>query len=240
MSEKRKHAPSLQIIAIGLLLLLFMLIILSISAHLKRDSGEIEVLSQRGVTVVIDAGHGGEDGGTSSESGVLEKELNLTLAKKLEALFSAAGINVVMTRNDDKLLYDPSDDYMGRKKILDMQKRVSIVSECENPVFVSIHMNAFPEEKYSGLQVYYSLNDPKSERIADRVQNTVHSLLQEKNDRKIKKGRDIFLLDRISAPAILIECGFLSNRAEAEMLSDNEYQDMLAFCIFLAVSSEIQ
>ncbi len=145
-----------------------------------------------------------------------------------------------MTRSEDKLLYDPLSDYKGRKKILDAKERIRIVNECENPVFVSIHMNAFPESKYRGLQVYYSKNDPFSADLAEAVQSSVHELIQKDNGRKTKAARDIFLLDRISSPAILIECGFLSNPEEATLLSEEEYQNLLSFVIFYSILSEIQ
>jgi N-acetylmuramoyl-L-alanine amidase len=191
-------------------------------------------------TVIIDAGHGGEDGGTSGENGVLEKELNLDLAKRVNELFKAAGINTVMTRDEDRLLYDPLSDYKGRKKILDMQERLRIASKHDNAIFISIHMNSFPEKKYSGLQVYYSNNNTDSERIANAVQKTTAFYLTPANDRKIKIGKDIYLLDRLHIPALLIECGFLSNPEECARLSTEEYRNELAFWIFYAVIAEIQ
>lgn len=206
----------------------------------KYNGRDVATLYDIGYTVVIDAGHGGEDGGTSSASGVLEKELNLIFSKKLETLFKAAGVNTVMTRSEDKLLYDPLSDYKGRKKILDAKERIRIVNECENPIFVSIHMNAFPESRYKGLQVYYSKNDPFSEELAKSVQRDVCYLMQNDNDRKIKAARDIFLLDRLSVPAILIECGFLSNPDEAALLANEEYQNILSFIIFYSILSKIQ
>jgi len=240
VSGKKTISISLQLIAIGLLIAILMIGLISISRKSHKQKINMHTSYKSKITVVIDAGHGGEDGGASDKSGILEKDLNLSVAKKLEELFSSAGIPTIMTRTEDKLLYDPNDDYKGRKKILDMHERVRIVSECENPVFISIHMNSFPEEQYSGLQVYYSSNDPISKELAEKVQSNVRSLLQKENERKIKCGKDIFLLDRISAPAILIECGFLSNAKEAAMLSDKSYQSHLAFCIFYAVVNEIQ
>lgn len=240
MPKTKNISSSLQILFIGISIILLMLIIFLISFFMQKKSPEIQTYVKNDVTVVIDAGHGGEDGGASDKLGNLEKDLNLAMAKKLEELFASAGIKTLMTRSEDKLLYDPNTDYHGRKKILDMRERVKIVNECDNPILISIHMNAFPEDEYRGLQVYYSVNDPTSEKIAEGVQTTVHSLIQKENKRKIKQGKDIFLLDRINVPAILVECGFLSNPDEAALLNDEEYQDMLVFCIFHAVISEIQ
>ena len=240
MSHNKKISAPLQIFLTGISIVLLLVGLLWISKLVSHEDKKIHTSSNSDITVIIDAGHGGEDGGASSADGILEKDLNLSLSPKLYEIFSSAGISTVMTRNEDKLLYDTSEEYQGRKKILDMRERVKIVSDCENPVFISIHMNSFPEEKYSGLQVYFSSNDPRSETLARGVQNTVHNILQKENKRKIKCGKDIFLLDRISDPAILIECGFLSNPTDAALLSDTEYQNELAVCIFLSVMREIQ
>ena len=121
-------------------------------------------------TVVLDAGHGGEDGGAVSASGVFEKDLNLSIAKKLEKLLTSCGISVVMTRTEDVLLYDKTVDYHGRKKALDLAARRKITEETENAIFVSIHMNAFPASQYSGLQVWYSPNNSHSKILAQSVQ----------------------------------------------------------------------
>ena len=192
-------------------------------------------------TIIIDAGHGGEDGGTVGKDGTLEKELNLSISEKLRDLFCAAGYNVVMTREDDTLLYDKNADYKGRKKELDLAKRVEIANSCENAVFISIHMNSFPDPKYSGLQVYYSKNNTDSTEIAANVQAMIHDNLQRNNNRQTKPaGQNIFVLDRIRIPAVLIECGFLSNAEECYMLTQDEYQKKLSLTIFLAVSKYIE
>lgn len=231
----------MEIVIVGIMILAGILLLMLISSLLNRDTDRaVSAVYDAGYTLVIDAGHGGEDGGTSSADGTKEKDLNLIFSKKLEELFKSAGVRTTMTRSEDKLLYDPLSDYKGRKKILDAKERIRIVNECENPVFVSIHMNAFPESKYRGLQVYYSKNDPFSADLAEAVQSSVHELIQKDNGRKTKAARDIFLLDRISSPAILIECGFLSNPEEATLLSEEEYQNLLSFVIFYSILSEIQ
>lgn len=220
------------ICTIGLLLL---------SSYVNRKQpNPIDVWKEKGVTVILDAGHGGEDGGASGKNGVLEKDLNLDLTKRICDLLDSAGINTVMTRTDDRLLYDPLSDYKGRKKILDMQERLKIANGSEDAIFVSVHMNSFPQEKYSGLQVYYSKNNADSVDLARSVQQNVSTYLQPDNQREIKPGNDIFLLDRLSSPAILIECGFLSNEEECNLLSTEEYRDKLAFYIFYSIISEIQ
>ena len=190
--------------------------------------------------VIIDAGHGGEDGGTVGVNGVCEKDLNLKIAKKLDIMLKSAGIRTVMTRTTDILLYNRNEDYEGRKKMLDMAERLKISQSYENAIFISIHMNAFPVAKYSGLQVYYSPNDPLSKKLAERIQvMTKYSLMQE-NTRKIKSSDGkIFLLDRMNIPSVLVECGFLSNPAECERLCDEAYQNELAAVICCAIFEHI-
>ena len=188
-------------------------------------------------TIVLDAGHGGEDGGAVSATGICEKNINLAIAKKLEALLSGCGVSVVMTRNDDTLLYDKTVDYHGRKKSLDLAARREIAEKTENAIFVSIHLNAFPSAKYSGLQVWYSPNSSHSLTLAQSVQALTAQQLQPQNDRRVKSATSsIYLLHHLNCPAILVECGFLSNPTEAELLASEEYQNRLAFLLFLALT----
>jgi N-acetylmuramoyl-L-alanine amidase len=191
--------------------------------------------------VIIDAGHGGEDGGTVGVNRAYEKDINLSIAKKLDTFLRAAGIRTVMTRTEDILLYDRNTNYEGRKKVLDLAARLKISEEYENAIFVSIHMNAFPEAKYKGLQVYYSPNDPLSENLAQRIQVMTKEALMQENNRKIKSsGGKIFLLDRMKTPSVLIECGFLSNPEECERLCDEAYQNELATVISCAILDHIK
>lgn len=192
------------------------------------------------ITVIIDPGHGGEDGGAVGVNGVLEKDLNLSIAKIICDTLRADGVNAVMTREDDTLLYDKNSDYHGKKKIQDLATRRKIAEKYENVLFISIHMNAFPEGKYSGLQVYYSKNDASSQTLAESIQNTVKEKLTPSNNRSPKAaGDNIYLLDRLSCPAILVECGFLSNPDECQRLSDGNYQKQLSLCISASVMEYI-
>ena len=185
-------------------------------------------------TIVIDAGHGGEDGGASLYGGAPEKELNLQISNNLRDMLMLLGFKVVMTRTDDTLLYDKNSDYHGHKKSMDLANRLKIARETENAVLISIHMNAFPETKYSGLQVYYSKNEANSQNLALLVQELNKSLLSPENERKIKQaGSNIYLLDRFEGTAILIECGFLSNDSERGLLNTEEYRQKLA-AVFLS------
>ena len=195
--------------------------------------------------VVIDAGHGGEDGGASSAAGLVEKEVNLAVAFALRDLFEAAGVPVVMTRTEDILLYDRNVNFQGRKKALDLAARRLVAERTAAEVaeegggtclFISIHMNAFPQPQYSGMQVWYGAGHPLSAEVAESIQAASAAIMPE-NHRRIKEaGSNIYLLDRIQTPAVLVECGFLSNPAEAERLSKEAYRYAVASVIFGAIA----
>lgn len=189
---------------------------------------DVSTSSPTYTTVIIDAGHGGEDGGASSKSGLIEKNINLELAFILKEKLEAEGISVVLTRDTDTLLYDRNVDYNGRKKVLDMEARMEIVESTPNCIFVSLHMNTYTSPKYSGLQVWYSDNNPDSQILANTIQEGVKQALQPENNRKTKSaGTSIYLLNKSFCPAVLIECGFLSNVAEAKLFEDIEYKTSL-------------
>ena len=148
-------------------------------------------------------------------------------------IFSAAGYNVIQTRSEDVLLYDRNADYKGRKKILDMAARLDIAEKNDAAIFISIHMNSFPQSIYRGLQVYYSPNHPLSKVGAEAIQQKVKDGLQAQNNREVKpSGGKIYLLDRLTVPAVLVECGFLSNPDEEALLISPIYQQKLADAIF--------
>lgn len=239
---RRKHFSSLAFAFLPAFILLCGLFILISVTFCKEATPNTatDATSVDDPILIIDAGHGGEDGGTIGKNGVYEKDLNLQISQKLNEIAISCGYKTVMTRSEDILLYDRNVDYNGRKKALDLLARVKITQEYDNAIFVSIHMNAFPDSKYSGLQVYYSKNCEKSKEIAESIQNATREHLQPSNNRMIKAAdSSIFVLDRITHPAVLIECGFLSNEEECSLLSSEEYQQKLALAIFSAVSKYI-
>ena len=188
------------------------------------------------VCIVIDAGHGGEDGGAVGVDGLLEKTVNLQIAEMLRDQLTVAGIENVMTREDDRLLYDRTVDYRGRKKMLDLRARLNIVEDTPEAVLVSIHLNAFSEAEYSGLQVYYSPHHEGSLRLAELIQDAARTQLQPENTRKIKAADSgIYLLNRSTRPAVLVECGFLSNPDECAKLGDTGYIGELSTVLFGAI-----
>ena len=187
------------------------------------------------VQLIIDPGHGGEDGGANVGE-VMEKELNLQVSECLYDICTVFGYSARMTRTDDRLLYDYYDDltdYTGKKKTYDLKNRLRIAEENEAELFVGIHMNKFPEEKYRGLQVYYSPNNQGSETAARLVQSYAKKYTDPTNTREIKaSGDSIYILKRIEMPAILVECGFISNPDERAALLTPKYRARLAAVIF--------
>lgn len=181
--------------------------------------------------IIIDAGHGGADSGAVGVNGMLEKDINLKLATFLSREFESAGYKVVMTRTEDVMLVD-ADGVHSTKKSSDLTARAKIAGDGD--IFISIHMNKFSEEKYKGAQVYYSVNDPASARLAEMLQRGIAESLQTDNKRAIKSGDGLYLLDRVRCPAVIVECGFLSNWEEAARLTDEEYLKQMAFEIFSA------
>lgn len=186
--------------------------------------------------IIIDPGHGGRDGGAVSVTGTPEKELNLSVSETLEAIMTALGYRVTMTRNTDTEL---TSDRGGSRKMQDLLGRLEISEKNPGVPLVSIHMNKFGKEKYSGLQVYYSGNTAESKELADNVQSAVRRLIQPENTRKTKRATSsIFLLDRIRSPGILIECGFISNQTEAALLETSGYRRTLCIAIASALAEQ--
>ncbi len=194
-------------------------------------------------TIILDAGHGGEDGGTIGTvdgKEIYEKDLNLTITLMLRDLLEAEGFDVVLTRETDTLLYDRNTEYKGRKKALDLAARLAIGQNTPDALFVSIHMNAFPQKKYKGLQVYYSPNHPMSATLAQTIQSKTAESLQPDNTRAIKRAdSNIYLLHHIKCPAVLVECGFLSNEEECRALCQKEYQQQIADLLFSCIKKTL-
>lgn len=179
-------------------------------------------------TVILDAGHGGEDPGAVA-NGLNEKELNLSIATKVAIFLKLSGCNVVLTRSDDRLLYNSGEE--NRKKYYDLYNRLQFAEGYSDAIFVSIHMNKFPMESCKGLQTFYSVNDPRSTALAEALQNA-STLVTPGNRRTIKSdNKTIFLLKNLQMPAVIVECGFLSNTEDAQNLADAEYQNKLAFAL---------
>lgn len=184
--------------------------------------------------LLIDPGHGGEDGGATGIDGVSEKTLNLSIATNLHDILSVCGISVKMTREDDVSIHDEGCSGIRQIKVSDMNNRLKLYDAAD--ATVSIHQNHFSVAKYHGAQVFYSAAHPLSSSLATSVRERILSLVQPNNTRELKKATDsIFLLHRTTKPAILVECGFLSNPQECEQLQESSYQQQMAFAIAVGV-----
>lgn len=181
--------------------------------------------------VIIDAGHGGFDGGAVAFDGTCEKDINLEIAKKLEKMLRFYGFSTVMTRTTDAAINDTGDRIRSQKKS-DMYNRLSFMEENPDALFISIHLNKYTTSAASGAQTFYSDNFPESKVLAEEIQKSISSLLEPYNKRTVKKGTSsAFLLYNAKTPAVIVECGFLSNHQDLEKLKDEEYQSKMAFAI---------
>ena len=180
--------------------------------------------------ILIDPGHGGQDGGASTVDGAHEDDINLAVSGMLYDMLTVCGYPVRMTRTEDTSIQH-TDDPSGRSwKTNDMYNRLEMYDAAA--LTVSIHQNHFSQSKYSGTQLFYSPNTPQSRDIADCIRQTVVSFLQPENKRELKAAGDsIFLLSRTTRPAVIVECGFLSNPAEAAQMQDAVYQQQMAFSV---------
>ena len=209
-------------------------LVLSAFFNYWTNNKKVNVESSPFPTIVIDAGHGGIDGGAVAKDGTKEKDLNLSLAFVLSDMLKSSGFDVILTRENDEIL--TLENATGTRKMQDLNKRLSIVNETDDCILVSLHMNKFTQEKYSGVQVFYSPNNGSSLALADLIQKNVKTYIQNNNERTTKKaGSNIYLLDKTNAVAVLVECGFLSNPNECELLKNEGYQRQLASVICMSV-----
>lgn len=210
----------------------------------KNEKSTVTSVGDDTLTFVIDAGHGGEDAGAIANDGTLEKDLNFEIATLVACILELNGNDVKMTRDSDTLLYDyygDLKDYTGQKKVYDLKNRVKFTAEFENPIYVGIHMNKFSIEKYKGLQVYYSANDQGSVGIANKIKDNTRLYLQPYNKREVKKANSsIYILNNIDCPAVLVECGFLSNEDDLNNLKNGDYQMKLSLVLFCSLLESVQ
>lgn len=196
----------------------------------KNAEGVQVLASVRGAeeTLVIDAGHGGEDGGAVSLSGVPESGINLSIALKLDQLLGLYGTPATLLRSEDISLHDKSADTLRKKKVSDLHNRAAAVEAAENATLISIHQNIYTGAKYHGAQVFYS-NEELSLPFARQTQELLRLALDPENGRVPAKIPDtVYLMNHITCRAILVECGFLSNPAEEQLLLTGEYQTKIA------------
>ena len=187
----------------------------------------VSAVQETAPVIVIDAGHGGEDGGAISVSGIRESGINLAISLRLNDMLRFLGAQTRMIRTEDVSVYTEGNT-VAAKKVSDIKNRVAFVQDTPNAVLISIHQNYFTEEQYRGAQVFYASG---SEDLAQALQAALIAQVDPRNHRACKPARDIYLMEHVSCPAALIECGFLSNYAEEQLLRDETYQKKLAAAI---------
>lgn len=220
----------------GILVYLTVIGCVLLTAHL--GSRAVTVIAEhtpipREHCIVIDPGHGGEDGGATSCTGRLESTYNLEIALRLDDLFHLLGYDTKMIRKTDTSIYVKGET-IAQKKLSDLKERVRIVGETENALFLSIHQNQFSDPQYSGAQVFFA-QTPGSEALAKQMQTALVSALNPGSRRKSKPSKGIYVMERVQCPGVLVECGFLSNPAEEGKLRDADYQQKL--CCVIAASA---
>ncbi len=198
----------------------------------SADAAEAAAVVSPKQVIVLDAGHGGLDSGCVAVNGTYEKDVNLDIVKDLGALLTLNGYDVVYTRTEDISIYDDGVEGVRNQKVSDMENRLEIVQSYPDSVFISVHQNQFTQSEYFGGQMFYTTNNSANFRLA-RTMQELFSQIQPGNDREIKLiDNGLYLFKNTKQPALLIECGFLSNPNDAANLSDPQYRKKVAFTIF--------
>ncbi|MEG1778760.1 MAG: N-acetylmuramoyl-L-alanine amidase CwlD [Oscillospiraceae bacterium] len=186
--------------------------------------------------IIIDPGHGGFDGGAVGIDGTVEKDINLEISLKLREILLVSGFDVIMTREDDRSIHDNGLFKVKNQKTSDMQNRLKLIQANPDALFISIHQNKFPQQNIWGAQVFYSTNNEVSKQFAGVLQSNLKKYLQPQNNREIKPADNgLYLLYNAEIPAVLVECGFISNAEECNKLKTEEYQKDIAYVIYYSI-----
>lgn len=186
--------------------------------------------------IILDAGHGIPDGGAINSTGeIIESTLNLQIVLKLQNLLESNNCNVILTRSDENGIYEIDSNSIKEKKISDMKNRVKIANNSEADVFISIHMNKLKDTKYSGWQTFYKNKNYESKILAQNIQSSLNSFMKKDNSRQIKSISNIYLAKHVQIPFVIVECGFLSNPEESQLLTNENYQNSLAWSIYIGI-----
>lgn len=182
--------------------------------------------------VLVNSPHGGFDGGATAADGTVEKDINLTISKKICELLRFNGYNVIMTRDSDTGTEDDETQAIAKRKKSDLSNRLQLMKDNPDAVFVSVHLNKFTTSAANGAQVFYTKNYSQAYDLANSIQTSIKTFLQPENTRVVKQGTNsTYLLKNAAVPAVIVECGFLSNKQELERLKDDKYQSQMAFAI---------
>lgn len=200
-----------------------------------------EVFEQENpISVIVDAGHGDPDGGAVGVNGTLEKDINLDIALKLREVLEGKDMNVVMTRMGDRCLADEGDETLREMKRSDMKKRAAIMQNSGADLFVSIHMNSYSNGSAQGLHIFYAKNHPEIQPMAEKIQERIAAVTNAQTHTVKTADESLFLMKSPPIPAILAECGFLSNAVEERKLNDDDYRSRIAWAIAEGIEEYFQ
>ena len=191
-----------------------------------KDEHEALALALLGKVIVIDAGHGGFDPGAIGGAGTLEKDVNLAVSRRVAALLRQVGAKVVETRTDDAAIAETKRE--------DIRRRVAIAEEAEADLFITIQANSIPQAQYRGGQVFYAAGSTEGKGLSESIQQSLASVLQN-TDRQAKSIQNIYVVNNLAIPSIVVEVGFLSNPEEEKLLADPGYQQLAAYAVFLGI-----
>lgn len=211
---------------------LLLLLVYSISWQAAVLTSAASARAGRRPLVVIDSGHGGKDPGKVSIDGTLEKDINLQITLRLKTYLEASGVSVLLTRSADEGLYSQQD---SNKKMADMRARCQLINDAHPDLVVSIHQNSYPMESVCGSQVFYYQTSKEGKKLAEILQKRLSALRPDIPARQAKSNSSYYLLLHADPPAVIAECGFLSNWTEAALLASEEYQDQLAWALHMGI-----
>ncbi len=219
------------------LILLGLICVIALFSYINYEFISVGNLSDNSPTIIIDAGHGGFDGGAVASDGTVEKNINLSIANKTAAILRLYGFDVIMTRTTDTGTEDDQTNTIPTRKKSDLSNRLKLMNDNPDAIFVSIHLNKFTTSAANGAQVFYTKNYTQANTLANCIQNSITTLIQPQNTRVIKQGTDsTYLLKNATVPAVIVECGFLSNKAELEKLKTDDYQSQMALAISVGIT----
>lgn len=213
-------------------LLLLVLALSRLNSLMEPAASPVALRNTR--PLVLDAGHGGEDGGAVSLTGVPESQINLAIVLKLRDVLGLYGVDPVVLREEDVSLHDESADTLREKKRSDLKNRVAAIEAVEGGTLLSIHQNTYTSSRYHGSHVFYAPTEG-SQELAEHFQNRIKAALQPENERAVKRIPDtVYIMNHVTCPAVLIECGFLTNPEEEALLRDEDYQRRLSAVVAAA------
>ncbi len=210
---------------------IFLLVSILLLQEIKLAASS-QLIEDKHPVIIIDAGHGGEDGGAVGTDGTNEKDINLAIALKLNDILTVFGYETRMVRVSDISIHNDGADTIRERKVSDIRNRTAIMEEYDNCLYVSIHQNKYEDSRIWGAQTFYSPNDEASKNLAQFIQTSIATKIQPDNNRLIKEsGTSIYVLYNATKPAVMVECGFMSNYNELSQLKTEEYQSQMAFSI---------